>query len=65
MKPETDTQDIALLIEQARSHRDVATGAAIVDRSRRVVAWILAKADAFLHRLLMSPVPNTRILKEN
>lgn len=65
MNPEAETQDITLLIEQARRHRGTTTGSVIADRCRRFVTWILAQADALLHRLLMSPVPNTHILKEN
>ena len=64
MDHDYDTDDITLLIAQARRHRSTATGDLIAKGSRRAFAWFVARADRLLHALLMSPLPHSKTLKE-
>lgn len=57
MKSDLNTDDIALLIAQARRQRSDMTGELIAGGSRKALAWLARTADRLLHALLMSPVP--------
>jgi hypothetical protein len=67
MKNDLNTDDITLLIAQARKHRSDATGELIASGSRQLVAemlrgliWLADRADRALHVMLMSPVRRRR-----
>ncbi len=60
MKQELETQDIELLIAQARRYRSEATGRLIAEGSRRFWQKFLHVADRGLHLLLMSPDASRR-----
>lgn len=61
MQHDLDTDDITLLIAQARQHRSDATGELIANGSRKIVVWLTTRVDRLLHILLMSPIPQQKI----
>lgn len=49
MKHELSTNDIALIIAQARKQRSDAAGDLIVSAARQILAWLSNQADRLLH----------------
>ena len=60
MKNDLETDDITLLIAQARKHRSDAAGELIANGGRKTLVWLATRGNRLLHTLLMSPIPQQK-----